>query len=121
MAVEGKNLIVPAVVVGKTKMLKLPLEQAQLTGQWKLKKTILELQARLCAKESEFVAELTTKEQMVIELAQQLQQQIELAKEKESENLKLANRIRHLENTMDDLINDKAKSQNNQQESKLTE
>jgi len=26
MAVEGKNLIVPAVVVGKTKMLKLPLE-----------------------------------------------------------------------------------------------
>jgi hypothetical protein len=39
-----------------------------------------------------------------------LQQQIELAKEKESENLKLANRIRHLENTMDDLINDKAKS-----------
>ena len=43
MAIEAKNLIVPAVVVGKTKMLKLPLEEVELSGEWKLKKKILEL------------------------------------------------------------------------------
>ena len=110
MAIEGKNLIVPAVVVGKTKMLKLPLEQVELSGEWKLKKKILELQARISEKESEFVADINKREQMVIELTQKLQQQVELTQEREGENLKLANRIRHLENTMDDLINDKPKS-----------
>ncbi len=43
MAIEEKTLIVPAVVVGKTKMLRLPLEEVELTGEWKLKKDVLNL------------------------------------------------------------------------------
>jgi hypothetical protein len=43
-------------------------------------------------------------------------------KERESENMKLVNRIRHLENNLDDLLNEKSKSsENNLQESRLTE
>jgi hypothetical protein len=43
MAVEERTLIVPAVVVGKTKMLRLPLEEVELTGERRLKKAILDL------------------------------------------------------------------------------
>lgn len=41
MKIEEKTLVVPVLVVGKTKMLKLPLEEVELTGEWKLRKDIL--------------------------------------------------------------------------------
>jgi hypothetical protein len=56
MAIEEKTLIVPAVVVGKTKMLRLPLEEVELTGEWKLKKEVLGLQGRLKQKDEESAA-----------------------------------------------------------------
>lgn len=44
-----------------------------------------------------------------------------MTNEREREILILNNRIRQLENSMDDMISEKARSENNQLESKLTE
>lgn len=56
MAVEERTLLVPAVVVGKTKMLRLPLEEVELTGEWRLKKDVLDLQAQLRQKDGQNAA-----------------------------------------------------------------
>lgn len=63
---------------------------------------------------------MTEKEEALEKLTLKVTHLEALLEERLSENLTLANRIRYLENNIEDILNDKA-TENNQQESKLTE
>lgn len=90
----------------------------------RLRKEIMQLEDKLAQQMQEHAltqASLAEKEETISDLNQQITELTFTVKDRETENMKLLSRIRHLENTIDDLLSDKCKSEINQQESKLTE
>jgi hypothetical protein len=85
LRMEGKTLLLPVSLLGRMKEFQLPLEEMELTGEWRLRKDILELEGRLARKEEESAlaeAQLLQKEETIADLTQRVAQLADLVKER---------------------------------------